>query len=281
VSTADNGVRLVDVSNPRDPAVVAGSLGGASNLLGLLAFSPKGNVLAIGSQYGAISLWNTSDPRNPSLLGQPMTSDRVGVVTGLKFSPDGTLLAMFADDGTIRLWSLADPAAPSQFGQIQTGSGTLSVVAAFSPDGRTLAASGANGGVTLWNISDPQTPAPVGQPLSRMSGSVEAMDFTRDGGTLAVADGRSVWLWNVIDSRKPIIRAQFDASPRDNTLNAAVTFSPDDHTLVTSGGSGIRFWDTNLDVAVRRICALSGKSLSRDLWKQYVPQSPYQPPCGS
>lgn len=65
-----------------------------------IAFSPDGNILAIGSDDGII-LWNVS-------TGQVINQIETKNVHVLVFSPDGKTLASSAWDGVIRLWKAGE-----------------------------------------------------------------------------------------------------------------------------------------------------------------------------
>ncbi|MGW5352475.1 hypothetical protein ACWERV_18440 [Streptomyces sp. NPDC004031] len=56
---------------------------------------------------------------------------------------------------------------------------------------------------------------------------------------------------------------------------------PRDGRLVTVGEDGvIRLWDLDPEHAARWICSLTRDVLTARQWKKYIPQLPYDPPCG-
>ena len=69
----------------------AGTLTGHDDLVGGLAFSPNGKILASCSDDDTCRLWNFTDPSHPTPLGQPLR-ERADV-NSVAFTPDGSILA--------------------------------------------------------------------------------------------------------------------------------------------------------------------------------------------
>ena len=276
---ADNTVRLWDEADPAHPQPLGQPLTGHTGAVESVAFSPDGRTLASGSADGTIRLWDVADPAHPQPLGQPLTG-HTGAVWPVAFSPDGRTLASGSADGTIRLWDVADPAHPRPLGQPLTGpTGTVWSVA-FSPDGRTLASGSGDNTVRLWNVADPAHPRALGQPLTGHTSDVWSVAFSPDGRTLASGSAdNTVRLWNVADPAHP--RALGQPLTGHTSAVYSVAFSPDGHTLASgSGDDTVWLWNLNVDYAIGRICAAARNDLTPQQWHKYIPQLPYQPPCG-
>ncbi|MGD9647412.1 MAG: c-type cytochrome domain-containing protein [Pirellulales bacterium] len=112
-----------------------------------LAFSPDGNVLAVGG-YREITLWNPTDGALLSRIKN--VAERT---YGLDYSPDGKLLAAASGVpgalGEVRLYNPAD-------GSLVRHLVSLADVAcdvAFSPDGTKLAAAAADRSIRVFDVA--------------------------------------------------------------------------------------------------------------------------------
>ena len=152
---------------------------------------------------------------------------------------------------------------------------------AFSPDGRTLASGDGNGSIQLWNVSDPARAAAVGAPLTGHTDTVYSIAFSPDGHTLASGSfDETIRLWNVANPAQP----QAIGGPvtgGENYINAVV-FGPGGRTLMGADGDfTVRIWNLDAAAAMQYICATTGNVLTAAQWRTYVPELPYDPPCGT
>jgi WD40 repeat protein len=106
-----------------------------------LAFSPNGDWLVAGYWASVVKVWNLSEAREQSTLGQLAQS-----VTVAGVSPDGLRLA-FGGDTTVSLWNLA----AGRQAQVLRGHTNLVRSVAFSPDGGLVASAGDDRKVILWD----------------------------------------------------------------------------------------------------------------------------------
>jgi WD40 repeat protein/serine/threonine protein kinase len=191
-----------------------------------MAFSRDGNLLAIGTRQGEVSLWSLGDLSHAILrpatkdfarsvsfspdgrwLAVAMLTQEVEIwdvrerrlvehlrghtseVTDVAYSPDGTQLASGCLDGTIRLWNPHPPSVQELIPEV----GLWLLHPRFSPDSRWLAAGLANGDV---RIVDPTTAAWNVRTVLTNAGL--PMAFSGDAATLLTlaTDLKSLCRWN-------------------------------------------------------------------------------------
>jgi WD40 repeat protein/transcriptional regulator with XRE-family HTH domain len=244
-----------------------------------LAFSPDGQVLAVGDTTTAITLWDVADPSAPAPLGEPLHGPE-GPIQGLAFHPGGhELAAVGLGDGVFR-WDLQDPVAPVPLPLLpsehitwavayhpagdrlvvgedagaavlwELGSEPRPLVAlevgdrstlsvAVAPDGTAVAAGSRDGEVAVWDVTDPAAPTPVELDDATFASWVNALEFGPDGATLAAGSS---------DGSLRVYSTTTWGSIQDLPHPAAltdVTFTDGGATLASVATDGTtRFWDT-------------------------------------
>jgi RNA polymerase sigma factor (sigma-70 family) len=151
----------------------------------VMAFSPGGEVLALGPQDPVLRL---VDPATGSEVHQLRLTENV---TTLAFSPDGKTLAGGAGCGTLHFWEVATGKERAQWPDRDLRGGSQM---AFSPDGRVLAIGDSDGALRL-------RLAATGKELKWLRGhrmGITCLAFALDGKTLASGSWDTTALvWNV------------------------------------------------------------------------------------
>jgi WD40 repeat protein len=149
--------------------------------------SPGGRLLATGSGFGAIRIW---DADAGALVREMEGSHNSAHVV---YSPDGRLLAVgeggWAEEFPVRLW---DPGSGELLRTLHGHTEDVSGLA-FTPDGGVLASGDWDGTTRLWDVATGEQLQTLQQPWS-----AKVVAFRPDGRRLATAgfDGL-VWIWGV------------------------------------------------------------------------------------
>jgi hypothetical protein len=193
-----------------------------------IAFSPDGEILAIGTGNGEIQFWQVANGKKLSSC----KGDTGWGVTSVAFSYNGRILVSGHQDHTIKLWD----ANNGQF--IKTLEGhTDSVKITCSPDGITIASRSADRTIKLWNLD-------TGKCLRTLQGHAKdiwTIAFSPNGNILASGshDG-TVRLWD-LSTGNTLFTLQ------GHSLGvSAVEFSPDGNILASAGTDhAVKLWNVN------------------------------------
>lgn len=214
--------------------------GYGSALVGAVALSDNGHLLAVGNSAGRVALWSLGNSAHPRRLAVLQAGD--GAVDGLSFSPAGGSLAAADADGSVQRWSLSDPAQPSLAPPlIAPGRPRLEAIS-YSHDGRTLAAVGAHGTLDVWPAHGDATP--IARDTLGTS-TLTAVTYSPSGQKVAVGDsGGSVWLWTLGAGEHPDPAGAPALQAR--TGLTSLTFSRDGRYLAAgTTGKSVPIWSTS------------------------------------
>jgi len=230
-----------------------------------IAWSPRGNVLAVGEDSGDVALFH-ADSETPHRVRA-----HAGPVQSIAWNPRREALLTTGQDGAVRLWDapfataielvppsstwadhacwspsgdqaavafgprarVIEGAAPSgvQRTSIETDPGSSTIEGlAFTPTGKSLGVA-CYGGVALFS---PQT----GKPTRKLAwrGSMISIAFSPDGSVVACGcQDNSVHFWRIA-SGKDAQMSGYPAKPR------SVAFNHDGRWLATSGDAVVSLW---------------------------------------
>ena len=188
-----------------------------------LAFSPDGDLLALGRFDTKIQLWEVETQTHTLTL----EGGHRWYINTLAFSPDGRTLASGAEDAGIRLW---DVTTGTNVATLEGHTDGVDWVA-FSPDGTALVSRSRDQTVKLWDLA-----TRADTTILQEWGSVA---FSPDGALLALGllDG-TVKLW---DRATGTDIAAFEGGHSGQV--GYLAFSPDGLTLASASENEIRLWD--------------------------------------
>jgi WD40 repeat protein len=194
-----------------------------------VAFSPRGDLVAAGSQNRLVYLWSLAGRRRSVLRGH------TGAVYSVSFSPSGELVSASAD-GTARVWDVGRTEARAV---LRGHTGALRT-ALFSPDGAHVVTASSDHTARIWDIAPPRRLAVLrsgGRPSFHPSSVGVA--FSPAGHTLLVRNGfDGARLYRASGARLATLAVHGGGM-------TAATFSPDRKLLVTVTATGpAQVWDT-------------------------------------
>lgn len=171
--------------------------------IGVLAFSPDGQLLAASGPDQTIIVWDITTLTSPKqigalLIGDPGSNDVVGA---LQFSRNGEMLVSGDRKGNIVLWLVARilSATAANIAQF-TQHGVVKNIA-FSPDNSTMAigSSTENGPeITLWDISNLSSILSMNVPLNTSSLDLYGLAYSNSGQMLAMGSGAGeITIWDM------------------------------------------------------------------------------------
>jgi WD40 repeat protein len=172
---------------PNTLAVSERTLGGHTQLVSGVAFSPDGRNLASVSQDRTLKVWALSGgaPERTLFCGRQLS--------GVAFSPDGRTVACTAVTGELFLWCASDwRLLAGQVVDVDEIGGITPV--AFSPDGRTLLCGG-SGSIRAFDALGRERFALGGDDL--LGGTVGSLAFSPSGATAvsAVVETGAIVVW--------------------------------------------------------------------------------------
>jgi WD40 repeat protein len=258
---ADGAPVLVDVASG---TVTRRMTGGHDGGFDTVAFDQEGKrILTAGHDRQAI-IWDARTGDKLRELRHPGDDHLDDTVAA--WSPDATMVATAGGNGLVAVWHLPDGKHLATFKADPRGVSSV----AFSPDGSLIAAGGLpSHQVTLWDVNTHKLVGRLPHPTT-----IAGVTFAGGGKTLASIAQGTVRLWDVA-SRHQIGRA-LPGPP----AFGRVGFDPKGNQLVAVylDGTGL-VWDVDPDHWKQRACSVANRTLSREEWKELLPERRYQPAC--
>ncbi len=230
-----------------------------------LAYTDGGKRLVVAEGAGAVYTVDaeTLQPDGPRIV-------LTGYIRWVYASPDNhTAIALMdvSDEGRFALVDV-DTGRVLHEGDV----GFIPDPGDFSPDGHRFAVSGLVGDL---RVLDVDTGEWVGPPRSGHNGGSWHVAYAPDGAIFASGGwDNTIGLW---DGRTgaPLYRLQLGRH-----TDARPEFLLDGHTVLISTQDGsVYTWDTRPEIWVKAACAIAGRNLTRNEWRDAFGNRPYRPTC--
>ncbi|MGW6427722.1 NACHT and WD repeat domain-containing protein [Nocardia sp. NPDC055053] len=207
----------------------------------LPVFDRAGDRMAVLSSNGAVTVWDTAEPRNPvrraTIPGSHGRSQPA-------LSPDGRTLSIHDRYGAQRLvFDLDDPGNPRPLRPWPA----IGTMPSTVEGNRMLVGDGSS--IQMWDITDRTTPVRLGSPITTTFGEIFLGRFHADGDKLETVS------FDPDANRRPYMREIWSISDPDNPSvigeignNASAIFQPslflpDNRTMIVTEFDNLRLWD--------------------------------------
>ncbi|MBN3885085.1 MAG: caspase family protein [Nostoc sp. JL34] len=204
-----------------------------------LAFSPSGEELAVGTQNGYITLWNTSGELLDEAYPQWKTKNDQPIqpIQRIIFSPDRTQLAVFGESGDLGYLSFEQPNTQqfkTEFKEEPTDLGKIKDVVFDSTFKKLLSIDDEQNFNVQFRKDQSASPQRVETQANSVAFSPKNTFFATAG-----KDGK-VKLWKFNELTKPYL--EFDTHQKNIQ---SIVFDPQNsNSLLTGGEDGtVRLWD--------------------------------------
>ncbi|MEU9304632.1 hypothetical protein [Streptomyces sp. NPDC048269] len=290
--TTTSGTTLWDISDPAAPRDLTRLPATATRR----AFSPDGRRL-VTTRSNEVQVWDVRDPAKPTEIAR-WPAHR-GAVTTLRFSDDGTRLLTAGDSSDKDLALFDMTVLPKVEVRARFAGHTGGVAdASFTSPNEALVSVGEDGRVIRWDLKSWGRPVAVANGVSG-GPAIESAAFTADGRILATGGrGHDVTLWDMAEPRQP---KKLAVIPGDRFV-WGVAFSRDGRTLAIGyARAGVSLYDVEGPAhpkpaaeseETRRCrlpqivadpramaCAAAGGGFTREEWKKFVPDLPFEETC--
>ena len=199
-----------------------------------VAYSPDGKILASGSNYSTVQLWDARSGAEIRELETSTVTTQFQWISCIAFTPDGLYLVAVTDNGNVFRWDVRTGRLLLQHLRQDTSNVTT---IALSLDGGTIASAFEDSTIDIWSINIGQSVCGL---LGRHEGPVWAMALSPDGKTFASSGSDDIvrlWDCRLGEPVREPLRHQ-------NVVNFLV-FSPDSAFLASgSWDKVVRIWDT-------------------------------------
>jgi WD40 repeat protein len=192
---------------------------------GAMAFSPDGQTLAVVDGGTSVTLLDT---------GLPRTGPPNPVINDIAFAAQGQLAVAAGGDGMISWWR-PGRAASGEW-QVPAHRGGARAVA-ISPNGQTVVSAGNDGKAKVWDLTGRKAKA----TLNGHAAPIVAVTFSKDGSVIVTGDAKdhaTLWDARTFKKLRYVDNSELQNWHRPLGLTA-LALSPDGHTLMAAGSSGI------------------------------------------
>jgi hypothetical protein len=224
VTCRDFGIRIIDVSVPAYPLLVASCLEDRNGIKGVAV--EDGYAYVVDENVG-VHVLNVSDPSQPQIVGfyaYDHVSTKIVISNGYAY----VLCGGFG----LRILDISDPTTPVELGWCITADSYLDIAV----DGHYAYIAADNAGMQVLDVSDPTSPVEVGS----ITGEIRANGLDVFGNHAYIADQwDGVYIVDISNPTTPELTSRFPFREH-RTLDVTYAFG---HAFVAMHGDGVLVLD--------------------------------------
>ncbi|CAE7208581.1 unnamed protein product [Rhizoctonia solani] len=220
--------KTVYVWNARSTQHAPTQVEGCTESVAALACSPDGTLI-VSASGNDLHVWNA---QTGDLIAGPLTG-HTNLVNSLSYSPAGDQFASGSEDQTICIWDAETGAMTLDPLRAHTNS---IVSVSYSPDSTSIASGSLDNTICVWD-------AQTGEIILLLEGHtnlIASVQYSPTGKCIASGSwDQTIRLWNPETGAlllQPLLG--------HTSWISSIDFSSDGTRIVSSGGDGIRVWDT-------------------------------------
>jgi WD40 repeat protein len=229
----------------------------------VVAFGQRGRVVHVHGVHLLHTL--TTESLHP--VNAPVTTEGERPFALVAHPRDGSVFVVDGDGSFARMDPMSGDVIASASDEFLSDADQMGVM---SPDGSRMVVTGPGLKVRLIDVDEQQY---VGTDSNTPWGDSPA--YAPDGSQFALVQGERIRLWNGRTG-------EYQASlPLPNRTGAySIIYRPGSTGVVIASTDG-RTWTagTRTSKWVDRACAIAGRNLTDDEWRQFFPDRPYEPTC--
>jgi WD40 repeat protein len=254
---ANAGLRAAGKGDTPTPPGWVATLGGHTEAIYAVAFSPDNKQVASASFDRTIKLWDAATGKELKTLGG--ASGHQNLVLCVVYSPDGQLLASGGVDNTARIWKVLGDAPTKNLAHPN-----LVDAVVFNSTGNLLATGCHDGAVRIWDVAKGQQVRQINAHTTPAA-PVYCIAWTPDGKQILTGSmDHSMKLWDagsgkLVQEFKKFKDKDFEKGHRDAVFCLAL--SPDGKTLASgSSDHTLKLWNVTNGTVIAEFVNPSLKS---------------------
>jgi len=264
IADYDNGLRIVDISNPSSPSLLA--LLDTAGYAYDITLSSDGTKAFIADGSNGLVIVDISNPSSPSTIA---TFDTNGEAYGVTLSSDGSKAFIADETNGLVIVNISNPSSPSTIATLDTA-GTAGDITLSSDGTKAYIADGTNG-LVIVDISTPSSPSTLA--TLNTAGVAQDITLSSDGSKAYIADSSNGLV--IVDISTPSSPSTIATLDTVGTAGDITLSSDGTKAFIADGSNGLVIVDisnpsTPAILGTFTTASTRGVTISSDGTKAYI-----------